>query len=125
MRMFGKCKGGGRRRAAREVLPMAALVNTLEKTWITVLLDVSATGARLRGFDLPAAGEEIVVKMDCVRAFGIVAWCEHEECGVHFDPPLPVFEVDRLRRDVKVATLTSNATEEQVAIEAWATGRTR
>jgi|tagenome__1003787_1003787.scaffolds.fasta_scaffold20989739_2 hypothetical protein len=125
MKSFGKCKGGGRRRAAREVLPMAALVNTLEKTWITVLLDVSATGARLRGFDLPAAGEALLVTMDCVRAFGIVAWSEHDECGVQFDPPLPVFEVDRLRREVKVATLTLNVAEEQRAIHAWATGMAR
>ncbi|HKP34960.1 MAG TPA: PilZ domain-containing protein [Sphingomicrobium sp.] len=125
MGLFGKSNGGGRRRASREAVPMPALVSTVQQTRMAVLADVSATGARLRGANLPGAEEPVSVRMDCVRAFGIVAWSEAGECGVEFEPPLPEFEVERLRREVKVAALTSDGLEETLALEDWSSGFAR
>jgi hypothetical protein len=125
MGLFGKSGGGGRRQASRETLRMPALVSTVELTRMAVLADVSATGARLRGSGLPSAGESVSLRMDCVRAFGIVAWSEAGQCGVEFDPPLPEFEVERLRREVKVATLTSAGLEATLALQDWSSGFAR
>ena len=124
MHRFGKSKGGGRRRAPREALPMPAVLSTIRTNRLAVLVDLSATGAKLGGPGLPAAGEALSLKIDCVRAFGIVAWSEDGHCGVQFDPPLPSFEVDRLRRDMSSATLTYSL-DERIAMDEWAMGAAR
>lgn len=106
MRSFGKAIGGGRRRASRDPLPMAAMVHKVEKRQIAVLVDFSSTGARLRGTGLPPEGEQVEVNIDTVRTRGIVAWAHEGLCGVAFDPPLPHFEVDRLHRELAtIATI--------------------
>jgi hypothetical protein len=124
MRKFGKSRGGGRRRAPREALPMPAVVSTIRTNRLAVLVDVSATGAKLGGSGLPNPGEALSLKIDCVRTFGIVAWSEDGHCGVEFDPPLPSFEVDRLRRNMTNATLTYSL-DERIAMDDWAGGVAR
>lgn len=103
MRMFGRSIGGGRRRAPREALPIAATVSSLHETREVSIVDLSATGARLHGLHLPAAGEPVSMWMETVRVFGEVAWIRGRECGVAFEPPLPSFEVERLKREVRRA----------------------
>lgn len=125
MTAFGKCGGGGRRRASREELPLAAVVGTTKENRVMVLVDLSTTGARLRGPALPHAGEALTLKIDCVRAFGLVAWSEHGECGVEFDAPILPFEVDRLRCEAKLATLTCGSVEQRMALDDWVTGMAR
>jgi len=121
MRMFGRSNGGGRRQAPRESLPLPATLSTLRQTRSANVADLSATGARLRGADLPAIGDPVELWMDCVRAFGLVAWSKQGECGVEFDPPLPPFEVERLRRLVRLAMIQSAGLEAAFAVPAWAT----
>jgi PilZ domain-containing protein len=121
MRKFGKARGGGRRRAQREAMPRPAVVSTLRDSRVAVLVDLSATGARLGGRGLPPCGEVLSLKIDCVRAFGSIAWTSEAECGVEFDVPLPSFEVDRLRRDMTNATLTYSL-DEKLAVDDWAAG---
>ena len=125
MPMFGKSNGGGRRRASRESMPMTALVSTIDQTYFAVLVDLSNTGARLSGPKLPRAGKPMSLRIDCVRAFGIVAWAEDGQCGVEFDDPLPDFEVSRLKRGPREATLTTHNLEERVALDEWANGAAR
>lgn len=106
MRTFGRALGGGRRRALREALPMAAVVNKVERRQVAMLVDFSSTGARLRGTALPPAGEAVEVNIDTVKARGNVAWAGDGLCGVAFDAPLPRFEVERLKRELAtVATI--------------------
>ena len=126
MGLFGRSNGGGRRRASRESLPMPALVSTVRQTRMpAVVVDLSATGVRLRASSLPKPEDAVSVRMDCVRAFGIVAWSEAGECGVAFEPPLPEFEVERLRREVKTATLTFDGLDETLAAQDWSSGVAR
>ena len=82
MMRFGKCQGGGRRSAARTEGPLIAVFTTLRESHSAVLADVSSTGARLRGPQLPPMGEELLLSIGVVRAFGSVIWSESEECGV-------------------------------------------
>jgi hypothetical protein len=106
MRTVGKALGGGRRRASREPLPMAAMVSKVERRQVAVLVDFSTTGARLRGTALPPQGEKVEVDIDTVKARGTVAWADQGLCGVAFDAPLPRFEVERLKRELaSIATI--------------------
>ena len=61
---FGKQGGGGRRGAPREAAPLLAVYTTVTKSHEVVLVDVSSTGARLRGPNLPEAGDELFVSVE-------------------------------------------------------------
>lgn len=115
MRIFGKKIGGGRRSAAREELPLPAVVSTVDNSIVAEVVDLSATGARLKGTQLPSPGAVVSLKLDCVHAFGTVAWCRGEECGVAFEVPLASFELSRLRREVVVASVFWQSVDERLA----------
>jgi hypothetical protein len=119
MRTFGKAAGGGRRQASRDAMPMPAEVTIVKKRRTAALVDLSSTGARLRGFDLPGEGEIVSLTLDCVRAFGSVAWVREGECGVEFEAPLLPFEVKRLQRANGDATLSYRGVEQKMCIDDW------
>jgi hypothetical protein len=86
-------------------------------------VNVSTTGARLRGSDLPQEGEELLLSVDSVRAFGTVVWSESGECGVAFDTPLAIEEAEALRyRAAKTAGFTP---ELKAALDDWTLGLAR
>lgn len=125
MPLFGKRIGGGRHGASREKLPRPAMLSTIENCDTAMVIDLFATGARLRGDKLPPLDEVVSIKLDCVRAFGVVAWLSGDECGVRFDDPLSKFEFERLRREVKLASLAWHSLDERVAQDDWASGMAR
>lgn len=125
MRTFGRMFGGGRRATAREELPLPAVVSTVENSLVAELVDLSATGARLKGTHLPARGAVISLKLDCVHAFGTVVWSSGDECGVCFDLPLAPFEFSRLRREVKIASVMWRNVDERLAARDWQFGVAR
>lgn len=88
MRTFGRCKGGGRRVAGREAVPLIAVLTTVARSHGAILLDLSCSGARLQGHDLPKPGEVLLLAVDGVRSYGTVAWAAEEQCGVAFDEAL-------------------------------------
>ena len=98
MAAFGKSLGGGRRTAMREAAPLMVLLTTIAKTYQTVLVDISATGARLEGDDLPPVGAELCVTVEQVKTFATVMWRRDAECGVQFYEPLLQSEVVSVRR---------------------------
>ena len=98
MTTFGRRSGGGRRRAARESLPLIAVFTTLTRSHSAELVDISPMGARLQGSELPGDGEEeVVLCVDRVRAFGRVVWASGDEFAMVFDDPLDDEYVDALR----------------------------
>ncbi len=119
---FGKAGGGGRRLSSRVAIPFPAVVMTLGRTIPATVIDVSCTGARLRGRLLPEEGEEIVCRIDAIRLFGIVKWSHAGQCGIAFDEPLMPFEVDGLRRKANLPTLGGLTLEERLALEDWVLG---
>ena len=86
---FGKMEGGGRRSAPREAAPLLAICTTVTRTHEVILVDVSSSGARLRGPDLPQVGDGLFLSIGKIKAFGTVAWAECHQFGVAFDAPLP------------------------------------
>jgi|KBSMisStandDraft_5_1062788.scaffolds.fasta_scaffold09802_7 hypothetical protein len=61
------------------------------------LLDLSRTGARLKGRSFPDEGEELTFRAEKVSAAGIVVWLDGEHCGLAFDTPIAAAEVQRIR----------------------------
>ena len=123
MGAFGKRAGGGRRSAARTSAPLMAVLTTLVGSRSTVLADVSSTGARVRGPDLPAMGEELIVNIERVQAFGTVVWSDSGECGIVFEPPLHADD-ERYLRDL-VAAARGLPADIRAAFENWVVGAGR
>ena len=120
MNAFGKCHGGGRRGAQRATAPLIAVFTTLAESHSALVVDVSSTGVRLRGDRLPKMGEGIVVTIEKVRAFGTVAWSDHGECGVEFDPPLSPNDEQTLKR--LVSTTRTLPPDVKAAFDSWVLG---
>ena len=123
MGVFGKSIGGGRRSAARSSAPLIAVLTTLVGSRSAVLADVSSTGARVRGSDLPVMGEELIVNIDRVQAFGTVVWSDSGECGIVFDPALEPDDEIYLR--TLVAAAKGLPPDIRAAFENWVVGVAR
>ena len=123
MSVFGKRNGGGRRRAQRESAPAIAVFTTVTKSHGAVLVDISATGARLRTAELPQFGEEMMVSVETIRAFGCVAWVRGDQFGIAFDEALPPAAVLQLR--TRLSRSAGLPLEMSAALDDWATGLAR
>jgi hypothetical protein len=117
---FGKRGGGGRRGAPREAAPLIAVYTTVTRSHEVVLVDVSSTGARLSGPNLPEAGEQLFVSVENIKAFGTVVWVEPPGFAIEFDSPLAPAELRTLSNKVKLGAGFSP--EERAAIEGWILG---
>jgi hypothetical protein len=120
---FGKRGGGGRRSAPREAAPLLAVYSTVTKSHEVVLVDVSSSGALLRGPNLPEAGDELFVSIENIKAFGTVARVDGHEFAIAFDRPLSAEELAILRK--KVNEGAGFSPEEKAAIDGWVLGRDR
>jgi len=120
---FGRSIGGGRRVAQRERAPVHVSFSTLTRSQSAVLADFSPTGARLRGENLPAAGEEMVLTVGRLRTYALVAWSRGNECGLEFDMPLPADVMAAVR--VSFAITGCWTRELQQAFEDWHSGAVR
>lgn len=97
MTTFGKSKGGGRRKTARDPAPLLAVLSTLTCDRHVGLVNVSRGGARLKAPDLPVAGEDVVLKAESIKCFGRVVWSDAGQCGVAFETPIAADELERLQ----------------------------
>lgn len=99
---------------------MLAVYTTVTKSHEAVLVDVSSSGARLRGPVLPEADEELFVSVEHIRAFGKVVRVDEHEFAIEFDQPLPSDDLHTLRNKVKQGAGFSP--EEKAAIDGWVLG---
>ena len=90
-----------------------------------MVLDISCTGVRLSGEDLPAEGELLDIKVGQLTTFGTVVWTKESQCGVALDPPLAADDVEELRAVAGKASLSTMSLEEQIALEEWLLGISR
>ena len=124
---MGKCLDGGtgRRLALRVQVRIPAGVTTTMTTNAAELLNISATGALLRGSELPRTGKEVLVRFERVEAFGTVAWSQDRVCGVRFDQPMSSDELRSLRLNGGSFSRLDITPDERLATEAWVTGFAR
>ncbi|WP_284070205.1 PilZ domain-containing protein [Sphingomonas sp. KRR8] len=123
MNAFGKASGGGRRTASRENAPLLVLISTLTRTLEAVLVDLSATGARLTGCELPPVGEELYFSVLKLKTVAVVRWRSATECGLQFYEPLPQAEVTEVRRAVAKGAGLDPAVK--AALDDWVLGLAR
>lgn len=97
---FGKACGGGRREEIREAAPLSVTMRTISATYAAELVDLSATGARLRYETLPPLGLELDLTVGHIKTFCTVRWSRGSECGVQFYEPLLQQDVIAVRREV-------------------------
>lgn len=125
MPTFGKCQGGGRRVAARAEAALPAMVTTVGDTHAVALVDISCTGAQLRGADLPEKGHELVIKVGTLQVFATVVWTRSDQCGVTFESPVANWQVEHLRREAGSARLMRLSPEQKLALDDWTIGLAR
>lgn len=99
---------------------MLAVYTTVTKSHEAVLVDVSSSGARLRGPVLPEVGDELFVTVEHIKAFGKVVRVEEPEFAIEFDETLLSEDLDTLRNKVKQGAGFSP--EEKAAIDGWVLG---
>jgi len=115
----------GRRGEPRAYIQLPASVEALGGRNAVSLLDVSRTGARLEGADLPGVGKDVVLRCGAIDTFGTVVWNVSGRCGVHFDEPIGGQDLVALR-GVAVAIDRSGMTPEELQATAdWANGLAR
>jgi hypothetical protein len=124
MEKFGKRVDGidGRRAAVRQNVSMPASMFSLEHSRVVIVEDISTTGARLTGGDLPRLGEDVWIKAGPVDAFGTVVWAHDLVCGVTFEQPLNRTEEDFIKAEARMMSLTNLTAAERAALADWRSG---
>lgn len=98
MRKFGTSKATGRRSVPRVPGPLIAVLSTDDRQYRTVLVDISRTGARVAGPELPFVGDQLAFRASEIQAFADVVRCEQDRCAIEFQTPLSVDDVKLLRQ---------------------------
>ena len=96
---------GGRRRAERELAVLAASLSTLEGSYSVLVEDVSATGARLRGYRLPPAAADVMIRVGALEILASIAWSTNDQCGIKFAPAFSSKDLELLRQEGRWATV--------------------
>ena len=97
MGTFGTSQARGRRAVPRAATPLIAVLAAGAAHHSAELIDLSRTGARLKGATFPEEGVDLIFHAGKVRATGEVIWIEGDHCGVAFDTPIAAAEVNRIR----------------------------
>ena len=116
---------GGHRRAVRDVVMRRASIITTVKSRSVDLIDLSLTGAKLRGDDLPPEGQEVLLRLGSLEAFGAIVWSDDAQCGVSFDVPLTQNVLDWVARERGPSSLLDLSPDELLGAEDWANGFVR
>jgi PilZ domain len=127
MPMFGKRIDGvdGRRSAIREPMLLSAAILTLNRSFSAIIVDVSATGARLGGCREVSQGDDLWIKVGVIDALATVVWAEEGQCGVTFDAALSDADLDHLRKEAKNTLVTRLTPQERLAAQGWIAALTR
>jgi hypothetical protein len=100
-KQFGKKSAAGppeRRIAKRDPVEMAVSLYAVGQSRVVLLLDVSPTGARFEGRDLPAVGKEVLLTADDVELFGTVVRTTEESAAIRFENPIGPEELAALEK---------------------------
>jgi len=116
---------GGSRRAVREGVMLPAAMMTTTDSASVDLLDLSKSGAKLRGLGLPPPGQEVLVRLGRLEAFGSIIWRDEDECGVHFDVALSERAVSIVNEERGLASLRGVPGEDLLAASDWENGLAR
>ena len=119
---FGKRidEPGGSRRSPREHLMSRTVLMTMTDSHTVDLLDLSASGAKLGGCDLPSPGQDVLMLIGRLEAFGTVVWREQDRSGIEFDIGLSGSALSTLQKECRQTARIGGA-----AAEDWLFGSAR
>lgn len=91
MRMSDEREAGmlDRRRAKRASVLLPASVVTMSAYRYLEVVNLSASGAKLRGSMAPAVAKTALFRLDQLQVLCKVVWATDELCGVQFEEPIP------------------------------------
>ena len=95
-RRFG-ARRAERRKSKRDELGIPVSLHSITQSRVVLLLDVSTTGARIRGQELPGVGKDVLLKIAGVELFGTVVRTSGRDSGMIFDRPIGQKELETLR----------------------------
>ena len=92
----------GKLRERQRSMPRAranrhASLASAEKRYFLTLVDVSRTGARLNGAEIPEEGEDVLFRAADVEMLATVVRSAETECAIDFATPIAAPEVQRLQ----------------------------
>lgn len=96
---FGRRPSGPpeRRRTKRDPLGISVSLYSVGLSRVVLMLDVSTTGARFKGHDLPAIGKDVMLIAADVELFGTVVRTTESEAAIHFDQAIGPKELETLQ----------------------------
>ena len=115
----------GRRSEPRAYVVLPASAEALSGRRQVRLLDVSRSGARLEGDDLPEAGKDIILKCGAIDTLGTIVWTASGRCGVRFDEAIPLRYLPVLRALAEKIDQSPMTPEEREAAADWVSGLAR
>ena len=126
MRMRGERAGGtlNRRRSKRASVLLPASVVTMSAYQYFEVINLSASGAKLRGSITPAVSKTALFRLDEFQVLCKVVWATEELCGVRFDEPIPPGVLARFNYAGSTAKMGMVTPEEKQAEEGWTNGHT-
>jgi hypothetical protein len=86
-----------RRAVPRAELSLDASISAGDLQHPATVIDVSRTGARVAGRNLPQEGQEVTIQVGSLKAPGLVVWSDTNVCAIEFDIPIAAVEVQQLR----------------------------
>jgi hypothetical protein len=112
-----------RRRSARASVILSASVVTMSAYQYFDLINLSATGAKLRGSVFPDIGKTALFRLDRFQALCKVVWVKDGLCGVRFDELLPPALLAHFRKVGSAAQVGMLTPGEQQAKDEWTEGQ--
>ena len=95
-----------RRRSPREAVMLAGSAMSVTRSRSVMIADISVSGARLGGRDLPAAGDDLLMVVGSQDRMGTVMWRSGDHCGVRVDDPLAADQIAQMKQEAAWAEVT-------------------
>lgn len=107
MPSFGKRIDGpqGRRKASRKPTMLCVGARTMAGSYSILVTDVSVTGAKLRGRNLPPVGSELLLTVGTAQHLARIAWSENDTRGILFSNALDDSEIEYLKEEGSISAL--------------------
>jgi hypothetical protein len=111
-----------RRRASRASVLLPASVVTMSAYQYLEVVNLSPSGAKLRGSPVPDIGKTAMFRLDGYQLLCRVVWAKDDLCGVRFDELMPPRVLQIFREAGSIAKLDMLTPAEQQAADEWNNG---
>jgi hypothetical protein len=99
---------------------LPASVVTMSAYQFFDLVNLSATGAKLRGPSTPGLGKPALFRLDRFQTLCKIVWVKEDLCGVHFDELVPPRVLAHFRKVGSTVQLGMLTADEKEAEQQWA-----